>query len=309
VKRIIFASFLVGLSLISWGETYHPGTTAIVWDAQQTNVPVGLWVYKVLPQTFSAAILSNLMEYGSFTSKNLAKATVEVPDKDLIHFQVTKSNVTRYLNIAPAIGWIEYYDAGAQAPFGHEEGVPSESEAINLARDFLFRLGIDRALVVQKPTAMSVGRQGNVPTATSKGTEVVYSRGVFLSRRVDGFNIVGNGMLGGLVIEFGNHSKAMNFNLLWRNLMPFRRCRVATPTELVGWIKQGKSAYTEPHEDVRKANRATVKRLSIFYEGADESQRQEYVRPFAELELETDLADKAAHFVLHCPIIVEEESR
>lgn len=308
MKRIVLLLVLclVCLPLVSRGETYHPANTEIVWDAPVTNVPMGLWVYRVIPQNFSPAILSNLMVYGAFTSKNLAKPTVQVSDKDLIHFQVTNGNVTRYLNMAPSVGWIEYYDGAASANVGHEEGVPSEGEAIKLAREFLFQLGIDKALAVEKPTAMSVGRQGDANT--SKGTNAVYSRGVFLSRRLDGVNIFGNGIGGGLFIEFGNHGKVMNFTLVWRNLMPFRPCRVATPTELVNWIKQGKSTIAEPHEDVRKARRATIKKITVFYEGADESQRQEYVRPFAELVIETDLPGKAARFVLHCPIIVDKES-
>ena len=303
----LLALVLVCLPPIASGETYQPLNTAIVWEAPLTNVPVRLWVYKVVPQSFSPAVLSNLMAYGSFTSKNLTKSSLQVSAKDSIHFQVTQGNVTRYLNVVPSIGWIEYYDGAAQAAFGHEEGVPSEGEAIKLAREFLFQLGIDRALVVEKPTAMSVGRQGDADT--SKGTNAVYSRGVFLSRRVDGVNIFGNGIRGGLFIEFGNRGRVMNFTLVWRNVIPFRPCRVAMPTELINWIKQGKSTYTEPHEDVRTAKRVAIKKLNVFYEGADETERQEFMRPFAELELETDLPGKAAHFVLHCPIIVEEESR
>lgn len=307
ILKALFVSALVCLPFVSEGEAYRPAKVTVVWDTPTTNLPTALWVYKVIPQNFSPAVVSNLMALGSFTSKNLTKMPVDVPDKNLIQFRFSKGTTTRYLNIAPALGWMEYYDGEATPKVGNEEAVPDDKEAARLARDFLFQVGIDRALVAEKPTNMSVGRQGKAATATQKETEAVFSRGVFLPRRLDGVNVYGNGTRGGLLIDFGNHGRIMNFNLIWRNLIPWQAYRTATASGIVEYIKQGKSSLAAPlQQDLTGATTVKVRKATVFYEGADETTRQEFVRPFVELEMETELQGQTVKFPLHCPILMDE---
>jgi hypothetical protein len=243
------------------------------------------------------------MAIGSFTPKNQTKPAVDIPDKNVIHFEVKKGSFTKYLTIAPTLGSIEYYDSEAKAPFGQEEAVPDDKSAIQLARDLLFKMGIDKSLVSEKPNAMSAGRQGKVGTPASKGTEAVFSRGVFFTRKLDGVNVCGSGGEGGLLVDFGNHAKIMSFNLVWRNLIPHRALRVASQREVTEWLRREKGILPSPSVELSRVTKFTITKITPYYEGAEGTESLSLVRPFAELEIETEADGKPVKFGVHCPII------
>ena len=128
------------------GEPFNPSTNSeIVWSAPTNNLPRGLWIYKVMPEAFSAAVVSNAMNICHFQKNDLAQP----PDKNQIVFKnKNKFNQSHVLSIAPTLGGMDYNSQwDYKIPI---EDVPSSDEAETLARDILFQLGIDRSSLADK---------------------------------------------------------------------------------------------------------------------------------------------------------------
>jgi hypothetical protein len=126
--------------------------TQIIW-AVPTNVwPVDkIWSYKVIPQEFSDAVISNAMALGSFTLKDRRKlSAVELAiDKKALCFK--DKDETKWLVIVPTLGYIEYSDqnADAKAVSAVKDvpelvvGVPDLAEATRLGLKYARLLGIE----------------------------------------------------------------------------------------------------------------------------------------------------------------------
>src|SRR5882757_2549653 len=132
-KIFVFLVF-IGMGLTAHAELYQlPGTpfkpatnTEIVWLVNTTtNLPKNLWVYKVIPQTFSTAVLSNILTLSELKSVNLTKTpNAPVPDKDWIRFatRTPKGALIHCLDVAPNIGWINYHNTSDALE--HPEAAP-----------------------------------------------------------------------------------------------------------------------------------------------------------------------------------------
>jgi hypothetical protein len=287
------------------GESFQPPPKVeIVWSVPTSNLPFGLWVYKVVPQTFPAAVFSNLMAIGNFTKADLTKPPhTPVSDKNLIRFQ-TKSGhgFTRYLNIAPTFGWIEYYSQqDANEPVAD---LPSKEETERLALDCLFQLGIDRSLVCHKRTGYDATR-GKLSREGRKLTEELFERGISFARQIDGVETRGFRFL----IHFRNQGKIKDFSLSWRNLSPYEAYRVATPNQIIKMLKTGKAII--PSQANSPASLTGIEKLKIvnittFYFDNTGSEALEFSFPYAELEMLVESGGTNKNtFYLQCPVLGE----
>ena len=130
------------------------------------------------------------------------------------------------------------------------------------------------------------------------------ARGIFFNRRIDGVNFAGIGAGGGCQIKFSNHAKIADFRLVWRNLQPYKQYRVASPDEILSYIRDGQAVLT--HKNL--VNPADVKKLTItdcspLYMGADGKEAQDLVYPFAQVEAVADLGTSSTNIQLYCPIL------
>lgn len=279
------------------GQPYRPSQVEIEWKATN-DYPKKLWVYKIVPQSFSGAVVSNAMEIGSFQPRHLLNPR----DKNLLQFQNSRERPTRYLRIAPASGWMTYYDGQAKAEMTEPvAGVPGVKEAESLARDYLQKLGIDRLQILPKrgyasdQTRAKVGRDG-----TDVDPEVM-ARGVSLVRQVDGIAFYGRGNLGGFWIDFGNNRRVAAFDLLWRNLLPADLRDTASAAEIVERIKAGQSVLPAP-KDLSVAKRLTILEITAYYFGTPWEKPQDFLYPVAALKV-TVGTGKEDTVELLCPIL------
>ncbi|MCI0747837.1 MAG: hypothetical protein L0Y58_20715 [Verrucomicrobia subdivision 3 bacterium] len=72
--------------LILDGPAFTATNVSIAWNAPTNHWPTSLWIYKVVPQEFSPAVISNLMAIGGFTMKDRSKIEGQRPDKRLLYF-------------------------------------------------------------------------------------------------------------------------------------------------------------------------------------------------------------------------------
>lgn len=285
------------------GTPYQPTTNIeIEWNVPTNPLPHALWVFKVVPQTFPMAVVSNLMTLGRFEWTDMVKSReLPVPDKNLICFRDSKGDQwSRFLNIAPTLGWIEYGDEAAVGR-GPPEGVPTNDEAERLAFDCLFRLGIDRSLLCDKRVGYETVR-GKLDASGHRLTTNLVSRGVSVGRQIDGVKEANFSFL----IHFGDHGKIKDFILTWRNLLPFEAHPTATPDRIIGFIKAGKA--TIPVQDYDPSVSFKAKKLRIVkiipqYFDKPGLEPLDFVYPYAVLEMAADTDGKTATFYLHCPLM------
>src|SRR5688572_12164023 len=131
-----YSSLSAGLTLE--GQTFPATNVDIVWKAPTNALPGRIWVYKCVPQEFSPKVISHLMALGNFTEKDQTRIQGQrsFKEKRIRYFADTAR--TRHLGIFPDLGWIDYVDESADHYRKERaQGVPSESETLELARKLL----------------------------------------------------------------------------------------------------------------------------------------------------------------------------
>src|SRR5882724_1675734 len=280
------------------GPAYHPAELTIEWKASTEQLPKSFWVYKVIPQNFSAGVISNAMAIGNFQPRNLAKPA----DKNLIQFRDAGPHPSHYLKIALGAGWMEYYDGQAKMPIGEPiEGVPDEHKVEVLARDYLHQFGIDRSQVLAKRGYAGDERKGTLSAAGADTDVEVVAREISLIRQIDGIPFYGKGNLGGFWIQFGNHGKVSGFDLVWPNLLPHELRTTASVDQIVASVKNGKASLRTGRA-VEHDKKLTITAITPYYLGAHWSAPQEFVHPIASLSVIADLGNRTEAFELVCPI-------
>ncbi len=281
------------------GAPFRPSNVEVEWNVPEGDLPKYVWVYEVTPQNFSGAVVCNAMAVGSFRPKDI----VSPSDKKLVEFRDNKQRLTRYLKIAPASGWMSYYDTtGTSDMSGPVESVPNDSQVEKLALDYLFRLGIDRSQIALKPRSRTDVRRSRFTSTGEEKDIEVQARGIMLLRQVDGIPIFGNCSRGGFYIEFGNHATVTQFELVWRNLVPHEMRKTATPDEITARIKEGK-AVLSTSRDPSHAKRFKVIALTLYYSGATWDMPQQLMYPLASLNVVANLGDREDAFEVLSPIL------
>lgn len=278
----------------------------ISWQSP-AKCPATLWVYKVVTQTYSPAVISNLMALGSFTMDDRIQS-----DTNAIRFR--SRDQVRHLEIAPASGWVRYWDNNATDTYKRKiQGVPSEKETEDKALELLSRLGIQRSDFATRPDSSRLLAFGERSTTerfekeTGERVTSVYERGVFLIRQVDGIHFAGLGLNGGAHASFSLGGKLAQFEVLWRNLQPAERRRVASPEQITRWIKEGRAAMTHRDAvDPSEIEKITITGLAPMYMGEPPNEHQTLVYPFAQIEAIADIGSTNSPIQLYCPIVTTE---
>lgn len=286
-----------------------PENSKISWAAAASKLPPALWVYKNLSQQFPVAAISNLMILGGFT--NELHATT-----NQLTF-VNRSNMCSLI-LSPSQGFVRFLDSRATAshwnkntgPHETVKGIPSMAKAETLALKLMKQFRIQRSNLTQKAN----GHLITFGTEQSRGyfdrrrgkyiDNEVIARGIFFSRRIDGVSFVGIGVGGGCKVIYGNHARLTDFELVWRNLLPYERYHTATPTEITQIIRDGKAVLT--HKNVvnpREVTKLTITDVSPLYMSAPGREVQDFVYPFAQVEALAEIGGTNQAIQLYCPIL------
>lgn len=257
MKNAFVILLAVGLASSVNGGTFtneSPAGMKIIW-AVPTNVwppSYKIWSYKVIPQEFSDAVISNAMAIGSFTTIDKTKLPAQAlaVDKKAVFFGVEG---IKYLEIVPTLGYIEYHDQNAQARYISSVkdvpepviGVPNEAETTQLGLKYLRLLGIDISEIARKSGTCDLdlhwAKRSREWTdqKTKKDIDEIIDYGVFFTRRIDG--IEGSGF-GDVFIQFGNNAKVFDLTVSWRNLKPHQLLdNFVTPEQIVKSIQSGQT--------------------------------------------------------------------
>ncbi len=235
---------------MSKGDAFTDEITAgmkIIW-AVQTNVwpPTNkIWSYKVVPQHFSDAAISNLMALGSFTMSNkLGTCSYCESDKQALYFGTPG---IRYLAVCPALGYIEYHDEKARAAATSAvtnvpeavKGVPDKEKTRKLGLKYLQLAGIDTSQLINPHWWTDTRTWTNPKTKTD--VDEVEMQAVDFERRINGFPASGAGIA---YVGFGNKAKVFDLKISWRNLEPYKSLdNLVTPEQIIQSIQSGKIPF------------------------------------------------------------------
>ena len=142
----IFPGFLVAylfateIPLDQLGYQFYSKTLEVEWKLPPNQLPATARTFKVIPITFSPAIISNLVSWGGFTETNrvwFSEDGKRIPNDTLVF---RKNNDRQWLTIDPTSGQAHLYNP--IFPWAMPKGVPDKSRAYLLATNILRRLGI-----------------------------------------------------------------------------------------------------------------------------------------------------------------------
>jgi hypothetical protein len=285
------------------GEPYQPRAgVQIEWRATN-DLPKALWVYKVTPQVFPSAVLSNLLVMCHLQASDAAEPPPGAPsDTNLLHFKDGKTSWNHFLLVSPAHGWIQYMDASFSHPEPTED-VPDDAKVERLALDCLFRLGIDRSQLADKPRSRYPAVGGKLGSDGKKLTAEVFQRGISFTRRIDGVLDAGKVFW----IDFRSHGRIKRFDLVWRNLSPHEIYRLACPSEVIGFLRAGRAVAPMQDYDWAGSLQATniaITGVWLYYFDEPGMKPLDYTYPYAELEMAADMGStNTAKFYLLCPVL------
>jgi len=294
---ILILCHLAGEFLVEANGSSEVTTPELVWTAKTNDWPSSLWVYRVVPQNFSPAVISNLLTMASFSlEQNQSVPGKPGYEKDKVPpLYFSTPNDKRHLGIAPSFGYIEYRDYGAEAePENFSVGVPTDEETYPIALEYLRKFGVDRSQLATKPSTnkftgpldLGIRRELRTQSWTDKSThkpiEDVYRRGIYFVRRLDGVDIDGI-VHGGVFISFGNHARIAELSITWRGLEPHELRRTLAPPQVLDLIRSGRAKW-RPALPVGPISRITVYGFEPFYRGqpgnVDLEAQQRFVEPY-----------------------------
>ena len=192
------------------------------------------------------------------------------------------------------------------ASFSHPEAtedVPDDAEVERLALDCLFRLGIDRSQLADKPRSRYPAVGGKLDRQGRKLTAEVFQRGISFTRRIDGVLDAGKVFW----IDFRSHGRIKRFDLVWRNVLPHELRRLASPSEVIALIRAGRAVAPMQDFDWAGSLQATeiaITDVRLYYFDKPGMEPLEFMYPYAELEMAARTGQtNASTFYLLCPIL------
>jgi hypothetical protein len=272
----------------------------IVWQAPTNHLPKQFWMYKRLPQSFSAAAISNAIVLGGFEKKGFPKPS----KKDVILWADHPMGEPRppSLAILPKFGQISF-SLGDRAP-NPPRDISRDEAAVERAWKCATLLGADPEEFA--PTnASSVGKYG-----------------IFLARQVDGVRFPDDTQ--GFQIQFGTDGSVRQFLLNWPGLERERSCLTASMSEIVSCIRghraavrpvDGETNYFGRIKALAGAHKLTIVELRAYYmdglfgENPPENEQPTEVMPIGELQCVADFGTNSTHVQIYTPMVSAEVRR
>ena len=297
-------------------QPFHAPALNVQWAAPTNDLPRTVMVFEVVPDEHPEVTISNLMTIGRFGLSDRVMSFD--PDMRLPRgaYAFRAANNERALVYFPRQGRIDFDNQTAfHGPGSNEKvaGVPDEAAALKLALQLLPLIGISTSDMVKEAPGMvrcvfpteSWGR-----TDKDSGREVSYidRRGVGFTRYLDGKEVDGQRAV---FVEFGNDAALGRLQVRWPALRPEGGYPVATPSQILRWIREGRSTVLSLSgpTDARYVRVADIRKLTLTsiqprYAFIDEDNPPKHVYPYACLTARADFGTNDSEQVyLYCPLI------
>ena len=294
----------------------------VQWAAPTNALPSTVRVFKVVPCAYSATTVSNLIALGGFRPSDRVKAfNPDYPlPKDAFGFQSTGG--LRTLVYYPRQGRIDFSDEEAFAGPGRGikvEGVPDETKIFDIALKILPKIGLSTNEMVSNSAGevrriFPTGSWGYFDKDRREDVMEIHRRGIGFTRSLDGIEV---DWQRAAFMEFGNQGKLGKLDVHWCAVRPEGIYPVASPHQMVQWIKEGRTAVVSLQGPIgaRWVRVADIRKLTITgvqphydlrYNFLNNDEPPEQVFPYALLTGQAEFGDNDHEQIyLYCPLIAE----
>lgn len=284
--------------------------TFIIWKAPTNHMPKSLWIYKKLPNPFTAPMISNAVVLASFRSKGYP-----LPSTNRItlwdHNREGDDPLAGWFCILPDWGMIEFKVRNHAV--GLSEGIPNDEQIAERARKYVVQLGINVAQLSRgaiRDNGCEYDDKGGLAT-----NGYVCGRVITFARKIDGLDFQDENE--GFTIEFGSHGAIRSFILNWPNLEREQNGPTANPQQIIACIKASKALvvpddkpnYFDRIRNLANAKTFTITKITPYYgegvygEMPTNIEPPKIVMPFAELEAVADFGTSNVTVRLVSPIL------
>ena len=311
MRMLLIALFLIEqlavgqrLPLDSLGEPFALKEGRIEWLATNA-LPTTMNVYKVSPAQFSPGLITNVVALGGFTNHQRVVNSL-APARKGTDCLFEEEPARKGISVSPRRGTISFINSKMIAlPRGAVTNVPSDDEALRLARRVCQRLAIEESEFAKGSDGVNPlywrTRQINTHKRDGKPRKEQTANGLYLVRGIDGASFAGVGHFGGLYLLFGNEGRIANFDLCWRSLSIAKKAPVISRDRISGWIKSGK-VFMEPEPDLPPViEKLVITNIIPHYYGFNSTEVQDWVYPFLTLEGFVEGVGKRRAIVFCCP--------
>jgi hypothetical protein len=289
---------------------YSPSLN-VQWAVPTNQMPSAAIVFKIVPDADPGSTLSNLMKLGRFRSTDSTRGFDPNKISKTGIYTFMASDDGRTLNYAPSHGRIVYSDEKVfHGPGSKVEGVPDEASAFALALRYVSQFGITTNDMVKNQAGdlqcvFPTGSWGHTDEDTK-----IHRRGVGFTRSLDGTDVTD---YRAFFMEYGNDAKLGAIDVNWPVLRPEGSYPVASPTQILKWIKEGRAAALSLSGPVgaRYVRVADIRKLTIikfhrFYPYIDKDNPSHHIYPYALLTATAELGNEdEEQVILFAPLISE----
>jgi len=281
------------------GERILPRPDLDVRWETASKLPHKVWSYQLLPNNFSAEIISNVMTLCSFTERDIA---VHRPDG--MDFQ--SRDGARKLSISFPSANIHYeIPEPHYSPTNLAVNVPSLKELPSIATNVLGKLHIHFSDITGWQTN-AIDYMEPVLTMYYVGDETITNiayRSVLFRRVVDGMPIVAE-FYG---FNIGERGRITRLSITWPNLQRIKSYSVISQKEMVNLLRKGDAIRGPVPQDVGDIDWSNIKSLTIqkavpSYQMADNA-----LYPFLRLDVLVDTGHGTVKIAMDCPIFDESK--
>ena len=283
----------------------------IIWKAPVNSVPKSLWVYKILPSTFTASMISNAVVLASFQSKGFPQpSTNQIILWD--HMREGDDPLAGSFCILPDVGTIQFEMRNHAS--GSSEAIPNDDTIMKRAWICVIQLGIDHAQLSQGRIQNSECEYDGKGRIATNG--YVCGRAITLVRKIDGVDFQADSE--GFSIEFGSHGVIRSFGLVWPNLERSESRQTFSPEQIINSIRANKSpvfpneneeTFFQRVKSLSQAKTFTITKITPIYgdwtfgEAPKENETPKFATPYAELQAVADFGNSNMVVRLAAPII------
>lgn len=283
----------------------------VQWAVPTNQMPSIATVFKIVPDEDPVFTLSNLMKLGRFRPTDSTRSFDPNKISKTGIYTFRASDDGRTLSYAPSHGRIIYSDERAfHGPGSKVEGVPDEASALALTLRYLSQFGISTNDMVKNQVG---GLQCVFPTGAWGHTDEdtrIYRRGVGFTRCLDGTDVTG---YRAFFMEYGNDAQLGAIDVNWPVLRPAGSFPVATSTQILKWIKEGRAValslsgpVSARYVRVADIHKLTIIKLHRFYPYIDEDNPPHRIYPYAMLTATAEFGnDDEEQVTLFAPLISE----
>jgi hypothetical protein len=279
----------------------------VEWKAPLSGLPASATAYRVVSGKFSPLVLSNLLTMATLTQKDRTRPSWDGARNDDLSFRDAAG--VRFLDIIPDEGHVVMRNTKAIAsPHEVIEGVPDETQAVQLAEAMLPSIGLDTRQLARRTGSddplhtRGVDRRNYFDKTQGKRVTAVIARQIFFIRSFDGIPSIGLGGAGGIWFSFGNHGELAELRLVWRTVEPQGGYSVAKASQFIDWIQAGKCVCDSDFPEQPRT--IVITNLVPYYLELRGGEPQREIHPVAQLEAEAKLAHTNLPIRVYCPLLM-----